>query len=368
MLSGERLEKLIVELKSRAIDALFIGPSTDMEYIAAMKTHNDERPKGIMISSSGKCFALVPLLYEEEMRNTLGDGVIYKVWADHEGFRRAFKSGCGELGLIGARISINDGVSAVDLIDMMATVKAEYVNGANALSPIRGVKDEAEKSYLRMAGEIADAVMEDISKFIAPGMTEKTIKEKLLRLFIQKGAEDLSFSPIVASGPGGSMPHYNRDDRTLVDGDFVIIDMGCKYAGYCSDMTRTFSIGEPDDERRGVYGIVLEAQMAGEAAVRAGATGQDVDRAARRVIQEAGYGKYFINRLGHGVGMAIHEEPYIIEGNEKPLLPGNVFSIEPGIYLPGKFGVRIENLVVVKHDGTAEALNKFTRDLTVVKG
>ena len=163
------------------------------------------------------------------------------------------------------------------------------------------------------------------------------------------------------------MPHYSRSDRTLRQGDFIVVDTGCRFHGYCSDMTRTFCLGEPDETQRKIYGIVLEAQKTGEAAVLPGATGQDVDRASRKVINDAGYGDCFLNRVGHGVGIAIHESPYIIEGNETPLAPGNVFSIEPGIYIEGKYGVRIENLVAVRQDGTAEALNKFTRELVIIK-
>jgi Xaa-Pro aminopeptidase len=209
--------------------------------------------------------------------------------------------------------------------------------------------------------------MADISKFIRRGISERDVQERLLTLFIEHGGSGPSFSPIVASGPGGSMPHYQRNDRILQDGDFVVVDMGCRYKGYCSDMTRTFCIGEPTEEMKRVYATVLEAQKTGEAAVRNGATGQDVDRAARKIINDAGYGEYFLNRLGHGVGIAIHEDPYIVDGNDVPLEPGNVFSIEPGIYLPGKFGVRIENLVAVKPDGNAEPLNKFTRDMIIIK-
>ncbi len=163
------------------------------------------------------------------------------------------------------------------------------------------------------------------------------------------------------------MPHYTGRDRVLQEGDFVIVDMGCRYNGYCSDMSRTFCIGEPDAEQRKIYDIVFESQAAGEAAVKAGVTGQDVDRAARKVIVDAGYGEYFLNRLGHGVGIAIHESPYIIEGNNVPLKPGNVFSIEPGIYIAGKYGVRIENLVAVRPDGTGEPLNHFTKELIIIK-
>jgi Xaa-Pro aminopeptidase len=220
---------------------------------------------------------------------------------------------------------------------------------------------------MRRAGAIADEVMEGISKFIAVGVCEKDVQERLIKLFAEHGGEGLSFSPIVASGPGGSMPHYQRNDRAIQDSDFVVIDMGCRYKGYCSDMTRTFCVGSASAEMKRVYDTVLEAQKAGESAVCRGCTGQDVDRAARKIIIDAGYGEYFLNRLGHGVGIAIHEAPYIIEGNDVPLEPGNVFSVEPGIYLPGKFGVRIENLVAVRPDGTAEPLNKFTREMVVIR-
>lgn len=367
MLHTKRLSNLAKSLTTAELDALYIGPSTDAEYMAGLTLFSDERVKGLMISARGECFAMTPLLYEEEMRAALGEGVRYQVWADHEGFAGAFKAGCGALGLAGKRIAVNDGVRAVDLLDMQSAVPASYVNGAETLSALRRRKDEEELECLRRASAIADSVMEDLSKFMKAGMTEKMVREKLLALYGEKGAHGLSFSPIVASGPGGSMPHYTGEERVLREGDFVVVDTGCRYKGYCSDMTRTFCIGEPDDEMRRIYDIVLEAQKAGEAAVGRGATGQDVDRAARKVISGAGYGRHFLNRLGHGVGIAIHESPYIIEGNDAPLEPGNVFSVEPGIYIAGKYGVRIENLVAVRPDGTGEALNKFTRDLIVIR-
>lgn len=358
-----RFKKLMKELSATGLDAIFLGPSTDTQYMAELTLFDDERVKGLMISASGECFAMTPLLYEEEMRRVLGSSVSFQIWADHEGFAPAFKAGCDLLGLEHKRIAINDGVRAVDLIDMKLAVDAEYVNGANTLAPLRRRKDEDELNRMRAASAITDTVLEELSRFIRKGMTEKDVQDKLLSLYTENGAQGLAFSPIVASGPGGSMPHYTGNDRVLRDGDFVVIDTGCRYEGYCSDSTRTFCVGEPDDEMRKIYGIVLEAQKAGEAAVVKGATGQDVDRAARKIISDAGYGSCFLNRLGHGIGLAVHESPYIIEGNDVPLEPGNVFSVEPGIYIPGKYGVRIENLVAVRPDGTGEALNKFTRDL-----
>jgi Xaa-Pro aminopeptidase len=367
MLHTQRIAKLTRILSSKGLDAIFAGPSTDLEYLAGLKLFDDERVKGLMISKTGKVFALTPMLYGEEMQNTLGGEAVYKIWADHDGFHRAFAEGAKEIGVTGGRIAINDGVRAVDLIEMKSALDAEYVNGAATLSPLRRVKDETELEHLRRAGAIADAVMEDLPKIIKEGISERAVRENIVRLFEEYGGEGLSFSPIVASGPGGSMPHYQGDSRTIRGGDFVVVDMGCRYKGYCSDMTRTFCVGEPSDEMKRVYSVVLEAQKAGEAAVKKGCTGQDVDRAGRRIIVDAGYGEYFLNRLGHGVGIAIHEEPYIIEGNDMPLEPGNVFSVEPGIYIAGKFGVRIENLVAVKADGTAEPLNKFTREMIVIK-
>ncbi len=367
MLHMQRIEKLVAELSKNGVDAIFIGPSTDLEYLANLTMHDDERTKGIMISSRGDCFALCPLLYQQEMKESLGQDVSYGVWADHEGFGGAYKAGCEKLGIMGKKIAINDGVRGVDVIDMMNTVQGQYLNGAHALSPLRSQKDETELSLMRKASEIADTVMGDLATFIKKGMVEAEVKEFLIKQFVVRGAEGPAFNPIVASGPGGAMPHYNRSDRVLQDGDFVIVDMGCRYQGYCSDMTRTFFIGKPTDEQRKIYDIVLASQMAGEAAVKQGATGQDVDRAGRKVIEDARYGQYFLNRLGHGIGIAVHEGPYIIEGNDVPLQPGNIFSVEPGIYIAERFGVRIENLVAVRPDGTGEALNKFTRDLITIE-
>lgn len=366
MLHKDRIEKLTRVLADEKLDALYIGPSTDAEYIADLELFDDERVKGLMISKVGRIFAMVPLLYKEELLHALGTDVSHKIWADHEGFQGAFRAGCEELGLVGGRIAFNDGVRAVDLINMTKAVKFEFADGTATLSPLRRQKDEEELKLMRKASQIADTVMEGLSKFIKAGMTELDVKKKIAALFAENGAQGSSFSPIVAAGPGASMPHYTRDDKVIEKGDFVVIDMGCRYGRYCSDITRTFCIGEPSDEQRKIYDIVLASQKAGEAAVKRGATGQDVDRASRKVIQDAGYGEYFLNRVGHGVGIAVHEEPYMIEGNDKPLEPGNVFSIEPGIYLAGRFGVRIENLVAVKPDGTGEALNKFTRDLIVI--
>lgn len=367
MIKQKRISGLMDEMNKKQLSAVFLGPSSDLEYIAGLTLFADERTKGVMVTVKGEAFALTPLLYREDMSRALGEEMTYRVWEDHEGFTGAFCAGCKALGLEGGRIAVNDGVLAVDLLEMMKALPAEYINGGHLLDPIRSRKDEEELEVMREASRIADRVMGRVASILRAGMTEGELSKQLPLLFEEEGADGMSFNPIVAAGPNGSMPHYVGDSKVIQKGDFVVVDMGARYKGYCSDMTRTFCVGEPSDEQRRVYGVVLEAQKAGEAAVKAGVTGQDVDRAARSVIAAAGYGDFFLNRLGHGIGIAVHEGPYIIEGNHVPLEPGNVFSVEPGIYIPGKFGVRIENLVTVRPDGSGEALNNYPRELIVIE-
>lgn len=367
MIRTERAAKLAEELKKRGLDALYIGPSTDLEYIGELDTHPDERVRGLAVDKNGKCFAMTPLLYKEEIVRAFGDVPFYAEWNDHEGFTGAFKRGCEHLGILGGKIAFNDGVRAVDMLAIRDTMDIRMVNGQDILAPLRSQKDDEELDRLREAARMIDFTVEKLFTFIKPGMKERDIIKKIPDFLEEAGCTEMSFSPIVASGPNASMPHYGGDQRVIQEQDVIILDLGCRYKSYCSDTSRTFFVGEPTDEQREIYEIVRLAQAAGEAAVKPGATGQDVDRAARRIIEEAGYGKYFFNRVGHGVGIAVHENPYIIEGNDKPLKPGNVFSIEPGIYIAGKFGMRVENLVTVKPDGTAEALNKTTREMRIIR-
>lgn len=365
MIRKERVARLAEELRRRGLDAVYLGPSTDLEYISGLDTHPDERVRGLMVAKDERCFAMTPLLYREEMVKAFGDVPFYAEWDDHEGFTGAFRRGCEHLGIVGGKIAFNDGVRAVDMLAVRDTMPLEMVNGFDILTGQRSRKDDEELEIMRESSKIVDNVVAKLQKFIRPGMKERDIAKKIAEFFEEDGVTQMSFSPIVASGPNGSMPHYSGGDRVIEDNDIIILDLGGRWKGYCSDTTRTFFTGTPTQEMRDIYEIVRKAQATGEAAVQPGATGQDVDRAARQVIIDAGYGKYFFNRVGHGIGVAVHEGPYMIEGNTVPLEPGNVFSVEPGIYIPGKFGVRIENLVAVRKDGTGEALNHFTRDITV---
>ena len=233
------------------------------------------------------------------------------------------------------------------------------------MTELRGSKDEEELSCMTAAQRIAEGALEQILKEIRPGMTEKEIAARLNYLMVAAGAEKTSFDTIVASGPNGSMPHAVPGMRKVREGDFITMDFGCVYKGYCSDMTRTVALGRPSDEMRNVYDIVLQAQLAGIAAAKAGVTGAAIDGAARKVIQDAGYGVYFGHSFGHSLGIDIHEAPNAAPGNDKPMPDGAVVSAEPGIYLPGKFGVRIEDVMILRPDG-AQVITKAPKALLVL--
>ena len=233
------------------------------------------------------------------------------------------------------------------------------------MTELRSSKDEEELSCMTAAQRIAEGALAQILKEIRPGMTEKEIAARLNYLMVSAGAEKTSFDTIVASGPNGSMPHAVPGMRKVREGDFITMDFGCVYKGYCSDMTRTVALGRPSDEMRNVYDIVLQAQLAGIAAARAGVTGAAIDGAARKVIQDAGYGSCFGHSFGHSLGIDIHEAPNAAPGNDKPMPDGAVISAEPGIYLPGRFGVRIEDVMILRPDG-AQVITKAPKALLVL--
>lgn len=230
----------------------------------------------------------------------------------------------------------------------------ELVPAAKLLMELRSVKEQAEVDCMIAAQRIAEKALKDAFDFIKPGVTEKEISAFLQYRMLCHGAEKMSFEPIVVSGANGSMPHGVPSGKKVEDGDFITMDFGCVWGGYCSDMTRTVAVGHVTEEMEKVYYTVLEAQKAGIAAARAGVTGRAVHEAAARVIEDAGYGEYFGHGFGHGVGVEIHETPRAAMTNDKPLPAGAVISAEPGIYLPGRFGVRIEDVIVVKEDGCVD--------------
>lgn len=242
---------------------------------------------------------------------------------------------------------------------------AELVPAQKLVDALRAAKDDGEIALMTKAQEITDRALSEILKFIQPGMTEQEIAAKLQYDMLRFGAEKMSFDPIVVSGPNGSLPHGIPSAKQVQQGEFITMDFGCKYGGYCSDMTRTVALGEPTGEMRKVYQTVLEAQLAGIAVTKAGVPGKSIDAAARKVIEDAGYGEYFGHGYGHSLGIEIHESPNANTRDETLLPVGAVVSAEPGIYLPGKFGVRIEDVTVLTADGCM-VLTKSPKELIIL--
>ena len=229
---------------------------------------------------------------------------------------------------------------------------------------LRAVKDASELARLEAAGAAADATFGEIVKVRFAGRRETEVAADLARMLREYGHEQVDFT-VVGSGPNGANPHHEAGDRVILDGDMVVLDFGGLKYGYGSDTSRTVCVGEPTAQMQEVHDVVRAAQQAAYEAVRPGIACQEIDRAARRVIAEAGYGEQFIHRTGHGIGMTTHEPPYMVEGEQRPLVPGMCFSIEPGIYLAGRFGVRIEDIVTVTEQG-GRRFNNTDRGLTIV--
>ncbi len=244
-------------------------------------------------------------------------------------------------------------------------LNAQLVPMHDAIYDLRAVKEAWELDYMRKAQSIADTAFDEILTKIKAGMTEKELQAELIYCLLKNGGEGLSFDPIVVSGPNTSLPHGVAGDRQLQEGDFITMDFGVLYKGYCSDMTRTVALGYATDEMKKVYDTVLQAQLAGIAASCAGVPGKDVDAAARKVIEDAGYGEFFGHGFGHSVGLEIHERPNCGRFSEEIMVENAVASAEPGIYLPGKFGVRIEDCCVYLEDGI-ENLTHSPKNLIIV--
>ena len=273
---------------------------------------------------------------------------------------REIKAGQSYSALINELLD-EDGAKKVALEDKTLTY-AEFMSWSTSLHAtavrledgveiLRMMKEDTEVEKIVAAQRIAEQALEEVLNDIRIGVTEKEIAARILYLMLHYGAEDKSFDPIVVSGPNGSLPHGVPSEKPIQAGEFVTMDFGCKFGGYCSDMTRTVAVGHVTEEMETVYNTVLKAQLAGIAAAKAGVTGAAVDGAARQVIADAGYGPYFGHSFGHSVGVEIHENPNATPSNSKPLPAGAVISAEPGIYLPGKLGVRIEDVIVITEQG-----------------
>ena len=250
-------------------------------------------------------------------------------------------------------------------MDYEKKLTAKLIPMNDAIAGFRAVKEPYELERMRKAQAITDAAFTEILTKVRPGITEKELCAELIYCLLKNGGEGLSFDPIVVSGPNTSLPHGVPGDRVLQEGDFITMDFGVLYQGYCSDMTRTVALGYATEEMKQVYDTVLKAQLTGIAATRAGVTGRSIDEAARQVIADAGYGPYFGHGYGHSLGLEIHENPNCNPGGDRIMEENMVCSAEPGIYLPGKFGVRIEDVVVFQADG-CENLTASPKNLIII--
>jgi Xaa-Pro dipeptidase len=363
MMRKEYLNRLTDILQRENIDAILISPSEEMEFIMGHNTHLCERFQALVIKNDGEYFYICNLLTVDEVQSVLGPDVKVYGWFDGDIFTDTVKQAFEEQGLTGKTIAVNSTERAFIILQIMDAIDVKFVNGKPFLEDMRIIKSEEELNNLRIAARITDESYEELLKFIKPGIKEADIARKMNEIFKEKGADE-GFT-MVCSGPNSSYPHYNDDQRIIQEKDIIVLDWGCKYNNMCADMSRTVFVGGITEEERKVYEIVKASQEAGEKAAVKGAYIPDVDKAARDIIEESGYGRYFFTRLGHGIGYSVHEAPDIKASNKRNLEKGMVFSIEPGIYLAGNFGIRIENIVAVTENGN-EVLNKASKEIKII--
>jgi Xaa-Pro aminopeptidase len=353
-----RLTKLRQSLADNNLDAIVISQPENRRYLSGFTG-----TRGVLLISPEQAMLAVPFVYLEQARKqALGFEVVRfqrefaEVWlelvAGVNARKVAFESAhltVAEHGKLAA------GVEEVELVPMEGTVEG-----------LRAIKEQGELDIIRKAVALADAAFAHIIEFIEPGMTEREVAWELEMYMRTHGAEKVAFDLIVGAGPNGAMPHHEVSERVIGGGEPIVMDLGARVAGYHSDLTRTICLGQPDERFTEIYALVLQAQLAAEAAIRGGIVAGEADNAARQMITEAGYGEQYGHGLGHGVGLAVHEEPFIRQGAEEVLKPGMVFTVEPGIYLPDWGGVRIEDIVLVHEDGV-EVLSRASKEPVIVK-
>jgi Xaa-Pro dipeptidase len=348
-------------------DAIAIVPGTNMRYFTGLEFHLSERPTVVLFTPDGRTGIILPLLEVPRVEPRTDLNAQLFVWNDVDGYAGAFKEAVNGLGLDGKRLGV-DGLTmrvtewlAFQAVDNSLQVKAVE----KELVAIRAIKSPEEVALMREAIRISEEALDNIMDAVRPGMSERDIADQLLGELKRLGCDGLAFNPLVQTGPNSALPHGELTDRTLGENDFLLIDYGGSVNGYPADITRTFCLGTPTAEMQKIYDTVLAANTAAKKAAGPGVPMGDVDKAARDVITEAGYGDYFIHRTGHGLGLDTHEPvPQIAAGVEDLLAPGMVFTIEPGIYIPGLGGVRIEDNVVITESGV-DVLTSYKRSLSL---
>ncbi len=367
-MTPKRLERLHTALAQAGLDAVALNPGPTLTYLTGLKFHLMERPVVLLVAQGRQPAIVLP---ELEMPKV---GLFpYKVEAFAYGenpseWDAVFRKAVMSLGLDGKKIGVEP--RQMRLLEFRhvraGAPEADFPDASQALASLRLRKESTEVEAMRRAVKLAQDALEATLPAIKVGMTEKAIAAELTVQLLKHGSDpELPFPPIVSAGPNSANPHASPSDRKLQRGDLLVVDWGATVDGYISDLTRTFAVGEAEPEFKKIAEVVLAANEAGRLAGRPGVPCANVDKAARSLIEKAGYGVYFTHRTGHGIGMEGHEEPYMRGDNMQMLYPGMAYTVEPGIYLPGRGGVRIEDNVVVTKDGV-EVLSDMPRELRIV--
>jgi Xaa-Pro aminopeptidase len=357
---AERLGRARARMEELSVDVLLLSVGADLPYLTGYEATPLERLTMLVVPRDEAATLVVPRLEAPRVEER-PEAFALQAW-DETDDPVAVVAGLAGAARVAA---IGDQTWARFLLDLQGALPAvRFRRASEVTGPLRVVKDRGEVESLRAAARAVDAIAESMRDRPFGGRREAQVHRALVESMLDAGHSRANFA-IVASGPNGASPHHEPGDRVIAEGDVVLCDFGGTMQGYCSDITRMFVVGTPHPEVCDAYGVLAEAQ---EQAVRAATVGtpcEEVDATARRVIGDAGYGDQFIHRTGHGIGAEAHEDPYLVAGNRAPLVPGNAFSVEPGIYVPGRFGLRLEDIVVATPDGP-ERLNQAPRDLAVV--
>jgi Xaa-Pro dipeptidase len=363
---ADRISRLKQVIKDSELDALALNPGPTLSYLTGLSFHLLERPILALFSADADPTLIVPDLERGKADSVDFDLQLFSYDETANSRAETFQEACQSLN--GYRVGVEPlrmRVMELRLLEEHSR-QATFVSGEVILNELRIIKTPEEIEIMRKAVVAAEEALEATIPLTRIGMTERDLEAELTLQLLRAGSEsEFPFDPIVASGPNSALPHATPTARTLQAGDLLILDWGARVNGYISDITRTFALGEIDKELNTIYDVVQAANRAGRDAVRPGVPCGGVDRAARDVIENAGYGAFFIHRTGHGIGLEAHEPPFIRADNPRILQPGMTFTVEPGIYLPGRGGVRIEDDVLVTSDGV-ESLTTYTRKLETI--
>ena len=352
---NRRIEKVVSKIKNFGIKNILISDTYSIFYLTGKFFDPGERLLILNIDDNGNCTLYINKLFPVD------DFGIKLVW---------FSDTDNPIDLIAKDISgvigVDKNLQAKFLLPLMEQTNLKFILASDIVDDLRSVKDDEEIQIMIDSSKINDRAMEKMKNKLSENLSEREMAKYLKKVYEDLGSNEFSFDPIIAYGKNGADPHHDCDETLPKEGDSIIVDMGCIYNNYCSDMTRTYFYKTVSDKAREVYEIVLKANLAGIAAVKPGKKFSDIDKATRDVIEKAGYGEYFTHRTGHSIGLETHDKGDVSSKNNDILKVGNIFSIEPGIYIPNELGIRIEDLVLVTEDG-CKVLNEYPKELTIIE-